>query len=187
MQQQLVEVDVVVGVLSNSDERVERVLRGLGVSVGGAEEPHSGNERNGGGDRNGEVDIDFVLTSWESGHEKPSPLAFEAAVQRARTVLKTSRSASAASSIASTTAKPAEGNEDVSMIQLHIGDDLCTDYDGALAAGTGWSSLLLDREGTLDLHLHRGEDAGDGAHRPIQRIRRLTDAEPLLLRLCKGL
>jgi HAD-hyrolase-like len=188
-EQQLVEVELVVGVLSNSDERVGGVLRGLGVSMSGSEEPHRGIERNdggGGGDRDGEVDVDFVLTSWESGHEKPSPFAFEAAVQRARGVLRTSRSTSAASSTTSTTAAPAEGNKEASMIQIHIGDDLRTDYDGALAAGTGWSSLLLDRQGAVDLHLHRGEDAGDGPRRPVQRIRRLTDAEPFLLRLCKG-
>jgi hypothetical protein len=163
------------------------VLRGLGVSVGGAEESRRAGERDSGGDGNHEIDVDFVLTSCESGYEKPDPLAFEAAVQRARAFLATSRSASAAASspASTTTTTMAEGEEDASMIQLHIGDDLRTDYEGALAAGTGWNALLLEREGSLDMHLHRG-DAGDVCQRPVQRIRQLMDAEPFLLRMCEG-
>ncbi|KAI2822680.1 hypothetical protein CBS115989_2071 [Aspergillus niger] len=86
---------VVVGVLSNSDDRVPAVLQSLGLSVGkgradqeieslklpGFEDLSSIST-----DAYGEKvdDIDLVITSYQAGEEKPSPVIFDVAERQAR-------------------------------------------------------------------------------------------------------
>ncbi|OJJ48713.1 hypothetical protein ASPZODRAFT_62473 [Penicilliopsis zonata CBS 506.65] len=108
-------VRVYVGVLSNSDDRVASVLDSLGVKV------------NKGGDdyRHDYRDVDFVLTSYEAGEEKPHRLIFDTA-----------------RSIAQKIALHSSPSADWTC--LHVGDDREKDYEGALRAG--WTSYHLQRD-----------------------------------------
>ena len=113
---------LVVGVLSNSDPRITQVLRGLGLTIGkdSGEEP---------------ADIDFVLTSYELGHEKPSSVAFAKAEGVARNIL-----AQYPSHNHLTVKSPSID------IKVHIGDHPHQDYHGALGCGRNWKAYLLDRD-----------------------------------------
>ncbi|KAE8356598.1 haloacid dehalogenase-like hydrolase [Aspergillus coremiiformis] len=148
---------VLVGVVSNSDDRVPAVLKSLGLRVGewradegvesmrlpGFEERSS--LRDGDSSKNDDVnDVDLVITSYEAGVEKPSPRIFEVAKRQARALVGPSGD----------------------WTCVHIGDDLEKDYQAAV--GAGWDGFFLDR----------GNDVRtlDG----VKVIRSLTDLIPVL-------
>ena len=158
---------VVVGVLTNSDPRVAAVLKSLGVVVGGGGEQQQEDVQTG---PDPDVDVDFVLTSYEIGCEKPSPVAFAAAEQLAR----------------SKCGSPGRVQDRASddpvwdAVKVHIGDDLHKDYWGAIRSNRGWDALLLDRE----------TDEPDSRYHDVKHITRLTDAqssiEALMLQQPRG-
>ena len=134
---------VVIGVLTNSDPRVAGVLKNLGVAVGD------------GCGQNFQNDLDFVLTSYEIGHEKPSPLAFAEAEQQARTTLGLPRLRK-------------DSNDSVSDgVKVHIGDDLHQDYWGAVRADRKWDAILLDRNSATE----------EPPYNDVKHIATLTDAQ----------
>ena len=111
--------ETVVGVLTNSDDRVPQILSSFGLLVGprryGIPSPRS--------KQNPDIyhDIDFVALSYDIGFSKPSPEVFHAAKEMVQETY----------------------GQDLDC--LHVGDDLEKDYHAAKAAG--WQSILLDREG----------------------------------------
>ncbi|KAL5050504.1 hypothetical protein BDW71DRAFT_174066 [Aspergillus fruticulosus] len=138
---------VVIGVVSNSDDRISSVLESLGVSVRDA---RAGEEKTrSGGDLPGfeeerekekttnppqsqkQKDIDFILTSYQVGAEKPDPLVWDVAT---RTALQL------------TSESDAEDDGAGGWERIHIGDDYCKDYRGALDAGWGAYYLARDAE-----------------------------------------
>jgi REG-2-like HAD superfamily hydrolase len=140
--------DVVVGVLTNSDPRVASVLKSLGVKVGEGQQ------------QNVENDLDFVLTSYEIGHEKPDPVAFAEAEQLARSTLGLPR------------LRKESSNDLVSdAVKVHLGDDLHKDYWGAIRSGHRWDAILLDREAKAD----------EAPYHEVKHITRLTDAQAVLM------
>ncbi|CEL02831.1 hypothetical protein ASPCAL03994 [Aspergillus calidoustus] len=136
---------VVIGVVSNSDDRVCSVLESLGVSVGetregersghklpGFEEererigtPHP-NLRDSVSPLQGQVDVDFVLTSYQAGAEKPDPFVWVTALRTAQVL-----------------AGDAVGGEG-GWECVHVGDDFEKDYRGASDAG--WKAYYLPRD-----------------------------------------
>lgn len=106
-------LDITVGVITNSDDRVPGILSSLGLKVGlrriGIEQPIR--------DPSPEEDVNFVVTSYDVGHEKPAGEIFDAAADLA-------------------CASPARGDW-----CMHIGDDLAKDLEGAEAAS--WDGILL--------------------------------------------
>ncbi|KAJ5154376.1 uncharacterized protein N7500_009815 [Penicillium coprophilum] len=89
---------IVVGVISNSDDRVPAVLKSLGLTVGdmradqdkssmdlpgfeerGIRKDDAGELDKKHEDRNLDLDIDMVITSYEAGQEKPHRLIFDVA------------------------------------------------------------------------------------------------------------
>ncbi|KAI4286180.1 MAG: hypothetical protein L6R38_000076 [Xanthoria sp. 2 TBL-2021] len=107
---------VQVGIISNSDgQRVSSILDSFGICV---------NET---GHDSAAVkstkcyDIDWVVTSFDSGHEKPSREIFDAAKALSASI--------------------SGGDSEY----LHVGDSIKEDYYGALEAG--WQSVILDRDG----------------------------------------
>uniref|UniRef100_A0A182QGK9 PWWP domain-containing protein n=1 Tax=Anopheles farauti TaxID=69004 RepID=A0A182QGK9_9DIPT len=93
-----------VGIVSNFDPRLDIILRNNGIAGDGAV-------------------VDFVLTSYEAGVEKPDPAIFAQALERANELR---------------TGGPAiEPHE-----ALHVGNLCREDYNGA--RGAGWSSLLVN-------------------------------------------
>lgn len=109
---------VLVGILTNSDDRVPSILASLGLQVGPwrhgleAEISHDKSKICN--------DIDFVALSYDIGFEKPHKRIFDAAK------------------------KMATSSEDEDIQYLHVGDDFEKDYRGAEAAG--WEGVLLDRD-----------------------------------------
>lgn len=114
--------NVVVGVVTNSDPRVVHVLQSFGLTIGQSRKEGIQN------------DVDFVSTSYETGHEKPNPAAFAKAEQRARNVLGLPQIRG-------------QSSDDVvsDAIKVHIGDHLHKDYWAAIRSGRGWDAILLDR------------------------------------------
>lgn len=114
----------VVGVISNSDDRVFGVLKSLGVGV---MQP-----RNEKAKTSPDPDIDFVVLSYDVGVEKPHSKMFETAENMLKeTLLERKR------------------NQSIDEFEkLYVGDDLKKDYFGAKAAG--WNALLLDRKGRFE-------------------------------------
>lgn len=116
---------IVVGVISNSDNRIDQVLRALGLQV-----PRIGTSVETGE----QWDIDHIVTSYEAGCEKPDPAIFHLAYEKV-----------VASQHAPGVSKPKQQQRDKWHL-MHVGDHLQKDCKGAIEAG--WdSSLLLDRDG----------------------------------------
>jgi FMN phosphatase YigB (HAD superfamily) len=119
---------VVVGVITNSDNRVANVLDSFGLDVGparfGSETKLSCDDLH---------DIDFVHTSYDAWREKPHPAMFHAASR-----LLTS-----------------SGLNLSDFDKVHVGDDYAKDVVGAGEAG--WDSILLHREEETTLQLRINE------------------------------
>ncbi|KAJ6178685.1 hypothetical protein N7519_009146 [Penicillium mononematosum] len=136
---------IIVGVVSNSDDRVPVVLKSLGLTVGdmradqdqssmdlpgfevrGMKKDVAGEHDKDHADGNLDLDIDMVITSYEAGEEKPHRLIFNVARRQALKVARpwlTSRT---------------------KFKSVHVGDDFKKDYQGAMDAG--WESYLLPRD-----------------------------------------
>ncbi|KAL5003759.1 hypothetical protein BDV10DRAFT_180286 [Aspergillus recurvatus] len=138
---------VVIGVVSNSDDRISSVLESLGISVrdarAGEEKTRSGGDLPGFEEEREKdkttnppqnqkrKDIDFILTSYQVGAEKPDPLVWDVAT---RTALQLAGESDAGDD-------GAGGWE-----RIHIGDDYGKDYRGAIDAGWGAYYLARDAE-----------------------------------------
>lgn len=129
---------VVVGVLSNSDDRVPGVLKSLGLRVGDtrADQGVSSMRLAGFGERSsttpsseegGQVnDLDLIITSYEAGEEKPNPAIFDVAKRQAMRLC------------------DGNGEGDASnWACVHVGDDYSKDYRAAIDAG--WEGYYLPR------------------------------------------
>jgi len=171
--------DVVVGVVSNSDDRVPGVLRSLGLKVGSVRADQPGRLPAEGFERLqerreegqwGDNDIDFVITSYEVGEEKPRRMIFDVAERQGKKCFATPRRERPGRSL------DAANNE--SWVLVHVGDDIEEDYKGAV--GAGWISFLLTRQGDAGLAKHTitAHDGGDGGN--VRRIRSLLELTPEL-------
>lgn len=113
---------IIVGVTTNSDNRVANVLESFNLNVGAtrynSEAPVLKNSLH---------DIDFVFTSYDAWREKPHPAMFHAADRMLMS----------------------SGMDPADFDKLHIGDDYAKDILGAEDAG--WSSILLHRENETTL------------------------------------
>ena len=116
-----------VGIITNSDDRVPLVLESLGLRIGPR---RVGSLTNRSADALDEDDISFVVLSYDVGFEKPDRKIFQAAEEMLRETL--------AGGCEDTYGNGIDGYE-----KLYVGDELKKDYVGARAAG--WNSLLIDR------------------------------------------
>jgi FMN phosphatase YigB (HAD superfamily) len=120
---------IVVGIVSNSDDRVPGILQSLGLQVGSRRAGTSSNVETHSSFGN---DIDFVVLSYDVGHEKPDHRTFEAATSLLSEM-------------------PADDGGQLNpddFEKLYVGDELKKDYEGARRVG--WHSVLLDRNGVMD-------------------------------------
>lgn len=154
---------ILLGVVSNSDDRVPAVLKALGLRVGDmrADQDLSsmelpGFEQRGGSNNQSHpssqplVDLDLVITSYEAGEAKPNRLIFDVAKRQAR-LLPGNRAH--AQDIT-----PDVGQTD-DWVCVHVGDEYTKDYRAAVDAG--WKSYLIPR--------------GDGNVSPVKTINSLLD------------
>ena len=131
---------IVVGVITNSDDRVPRILESLGLVVGSRTvEDVTGNSTEG----SPVEDISSVVLSYDVGYEKPDRRIFEAAKELFVDIMGSETS-----------------NEGIGPLEnfelVYIGDDLKKDVWGARNAG--WNSILLDREGNHKERFRAGND-----------------------------
>ncbi|KAF2145017.1 uncharacterized protein K452DRAFT_200136, partial [Aplosporella prunicola CBS 121167] len=123
----------VIGVVTNSDDRVAGILRSFDLRVGHGiyGEPMPPPPARAHPAKPEDNDVDFVLTSYDCGYEKPHRGIFDAAremlLQRFSVVDE------------SGTRSPED-----SWQMLYVGDEFAKDVVGSEAAG--WDALLIDRE-----------------------------------------
>ncbi|KAG5999811.1 hypothetical protein E4U21_006292 [Claviceps maximensis] len=131
--------EVVVGVITNSDDRVPGVLSSFGLDVGplrcgsGEENPVP---------RERPYDIDFTCMSYDAGVEKPQAAIFRAAEHLCARVAST-----AGVNMMDERGVGAEATAERyadSWQKLYVGDEHAKDVVGALDAG--WNPVLLDQK-----------------------------------------
>lgn len=116
---------IIVGVITNSDDRVPDVLTSLGLRVNHL---RHGSKVEPGKEAGESRDIDFAIMSYDVGFEKPHRRIFDAATDLVKAML-------AAEGRASTTL------DDWNLV--YVGDEMEKDARGASEAG--WSAVVIDR------------------------------------------
>ncbi len=111
---------VVVGVITNSDDRVPDVLASLGLKVSPL---RYGTQQQNLGGHSGNWDIDFSVMSYDVGHEKPDLRIFDAAEEMSMAV---------------------HGAGESSWEKIYVGDEYDKDVVGAISAG--WNAILISVE-----------------------------------------
>ena len=124
----------VVGVITNSDDRIPGILESFGLKVGPM--------RFRSGDRLRasdveEYDVNFIVLSYDVGYEKPNKEIFEAADQVLEDVLIGS------------------GAEAADFDKVFVGDDM--EKDAQAASKAGWYGMLVDRQ---EAHASKFEGTG---------------------------
>ncbi|EEH41065.2 hypothetical protein PAAG_03351 [Paracoccidioides lutzii Pb01] len=152
---------VVVGVISNSDDRIARILNSLGVRVGETRENTTTAATETGLRGKIPTDIDFIVTSYEADAEKPHRKIFDLAKERAKECLDGGDGGLSPSA-------------DPEWICVHVGDHYEKDYEGAINAG--WDSFLLPRDGEGPCISDYRLDSTS----PVKHIQALTDLFPRL-------
>ncbi|KAF2464743.1 HAD-like protein [Lindgomyces ingoldianus] len=132
----------VVGVITNSDDRVPRVLESLGLKIGPRRAGSSALRTERG---SLDHDISFVVLSYDVGYEKPDPRMFNAAADMLRATLSDGSADAKTHSI-----------DDFDM--LYVGDSVEKDLVGAARAG--WDSVFVDRIGAYAKHLEQNQPIG---------------------------
>lgn len=113
-------------VITNSDHRVPGILRSFGLNVGRSDE--------GIGDilgHVGDLDILFVVLSYDVGYEKPHRMMFDAAKREMLRLLRYPKAKEFFQ---------CGSLDDFDL--LHVGDNIKQDAKGAIAAG--WDAILFD-------------------------------------------
>jgi hypothetical protein len=135
---------VVLGVITNSDDRVPLILSSLGFRVAAL---RAGQDITAGDPSvlpRENVDLEFVCMSYNVGFEKPHGRLFQAAEEMALHGL---------------TAVP-EGNEEIAPLdswsKVLVGDEYEKDVVGALTSG--WDAVLIGAEAASQSTLRRVED-----------------------------
>lgn len=160
---------ILLGVVSNSDDRVPSVLKALGLRIGDlrADQDLSSMELPGFEQRDGpgpgkslssdlpDVDLDLVITSYEAGEGKPSRLIFDVAKRQARLLPR--------NHIPNQPPGSKMDRED-DWVCIHVGDEYEKDYRAARDAG--WESYLIPR--------------GDSNAPPAKMINSLMDLVEIL-------
>ncbi|KAK5995082.1 Putative uncharacterized hydrolase C7D4.05-like protein [Cladobotryum mycophilum] len=129
---------VVVGVVTNSDDRVPSILSSLGIKVSPSRYGTAEAEPGAIAERQEDYDIDFHCMSYDVGAEKPDVRIFQAAelmLARLIAVRDGKRPAEAAA-------------ESTSWQKVYVGDEYAKDVVGAVNAS--WNPVLLDAEDRSD-------------------------------------
>ncbi|KAI5251015.1 hypothetical protein E4T42_04625 [Aureobasidium subglaciale] len=140
---------LVVGVITNSDDRVPDVLSSLGLRVNhlrhGSKVEHIRQTSE-------PKDIDFCIMSYDVGCEKPDTRIFAAATSLLETIL------------------AAEGSkfEQKDWDLLYVGDEVKKDAQGAIDAG--WNAVIVDRGGEKDM-AYEGDAPGVEGFMEVQGVR----------------
>ncbi|KAF1974699.1 haloacid dehalogenase [Bimuria novae-zelandiae CBS 107.79] len=156
---------IIVGVITNSDDRVPSVLSSFGLKVSPR---RVGTSAQSFSEATSEDDIDFVVLSYDVGYNKPDSRMFDAAGLLLSETLASAPSSSGLGSV-----------DDYE--KLYVGDSLTKDYLGARKAG--WHAVLIDRM------REKGQESGKkGERRPALDTKRMeVNGQPWNVRLVRGL
>lgn len=113
----------VVGVITNSDDRIPGILQSFGLKVG---DKRFGNAHQLRASDAEEYDINFIVLSYDVGYEKPHKEIFEAADQVLEGVLVGS------------------GAEAADFDKVFVGDEI--EKDAQAASKAGWYGVFVDRQ-----------------------------------------
>ncbi|GAB7324080.1 hypothetical protein MBLNU13_g07469t2 [Cladosporium sp. NU13] len=116
---------VVIGIITNSDNRTADILTSMGVRVNPL---HYGDQPSHSQSQQGSFDIDFTVLSYDVGFEKPSHRIFAAADEMLASLLSAEQ-------------KEVDSEE---WRKVYVGDEYEKDVVGATQAG--WKAVLIDRE-----------------------------------------
>lgn len=116
---------VVVGVITNSDDRVPDILASLGVKVGPWRCGQALKEVD---DGKGNWDVDFAVMSYDAGFEKPDRRIFDAAVKMVEAIRGSEEAGD-------------KGTDSSSWEKVYVGDEHAKDVVGAKDAG--WNAVLI--------------------------------------------
>lgn len=124
---------LVVGVVTNSDDRVPDILSSLGLQVsclryGSQPAASQKNARE-------DYDIDFTIMSFDVGQEKPDQRIFQAAEEMLK---------------ATTLDQSSQTNELDSWQKIYVGDEYSKDVVGAVNAG--WNAVLIGPHAEVSQH-----------------------------------
>ncbi|KAF1987097.1 hypothetical protein K402DRAFT_393262 [Aulographum hederae CBS 113979] len=160
--------NTVVGVITNSDDRVPGVLRSLGLTVS----PLSIMRTEVGKENLGD-DVAFTVLSYDAGVEKPHPDIFRRASELFESTLHMR------------TRDHVEKPDLSSYEKVYVGDDLEKDMFGAVDSGEGWKGVLMDRTGSLN---EEGETFGPVDERLVKRVQdgRETEMNVMVVRDLRG-
>ncbi|KAF7187811.1 hypothetical protein HII31_10711 [Pseudocercospora fuligena] len=115
---------VVIGVITNSDDRVPDILSSFGLRVSPVRYGYSARSVP------GEYDLDFSVMSYDVGHEKPDKRIFQAAEEVLEGLVKEDGTGAA--------------HDPKQWRKVYIGDEYDKDVVGSLDAG--WNAVLIDRD-----------------------------------------
>jgi FMN phosphatase YigB (HAD superfamily) len=118
----------VVGIITNSDDRVPGILESFGLKIGSR---RVGNSAQRSAKASVDDDISFVVLSYDTGFEKPDKRIFDAATEMLKDML-------------AEIGNKAEGKDIDDFDKLYVGDSIEKDYFGAKKAG--WNALVVDRQ-----------------------------------------
>ncbi|KJZ72283.1 hypothetical protein HIM_08324 [Hirsutella minnesotensis 3608] len=141
---------LVVGIITNSDDRVPAVLSSFGLDVS---DLRYGVEADPGAFAQGTFDIDFHCMSYDVGVEKPDKRIFAAADSMLQRIIAMRQDHDSADS----------GWHSPHWQRVYVGDEHAKDIVGALDAG--WNPVLLDTDngadGIVDVNEHSAETLDD--------------------------
>ena len=152
----------VVGIITNSDDRVPGILESFGLSVG-HRRAGTTTERKSSANEGSVDDIDFVVLSYDVGVEKPHANMFRAAETLGETV-----------------AGLENGTLDDEFDKLYVGDEVEKDYFAAKEAG--WGAVLLQRPSNTHAQVDMGKgvesvevEAKDGKTSLVDAVSSLSE------------
>jgi FMN phosphatase YigB (HAD superfamily) len=145
--------DIIVGIISNSDDRICGVLSDFGIRIAPRFVGTSSNEH----ERiKSSEDVNFMALSFNVGHSKPDSAIFNAAKSFANSLTKEQCRDTTSSKKTEPDSDQETPEQPYDNVYCHVGDEL--EADVRLEANAGWNTVLLDRSLPL---------------KPISRFRRL--------------
>ncbi|KAF2280259.1 uncharacterized protein EI97DRAFT_370056 [Westerdykella ornata] len=150
--------NTIVGVITNSDDRVPSILESLGLTVGPRRVGTSAERKI---CSSMDDDISFVVLSYDVGYQKPDKRIFDAAIEMGKETL----------------ADGPEGLDIQDFEKLYVGDSIDEDYHAAQAAG--WNACLLERSepstwNAAEYDVHHRDDPNDQQPKKVDVIRTIT-------------
>ena len=153
--------DITVGIISNSDDRIDGVLSDFGIKIGPRFVGLSNHDLP---QIQSSEDVNFMALSYHVGHSKPDRAIFDAAKAFANSLVKEQWKPEARSKTTGLGLNTETREQPYDNVYCHVGDEL--EADVKLEAKLGWNSVSLDRSLPIKpiSRFRRLERGSDGPH-----------------------